>query len=331
MTDSDSVTIRPATRADYPAIAAVVSIVNPRHPVTAETLERQTERLLAEPQQPHLMEWVAEVGGQVYGQAVVYHQTGMFHPDRYWAEVMVVPRAQGLGIGGALARVVEEHLRSRGAKEVESGAYEDDGLSLRFLIDRDFVETMRYFDNVLEMEKFDFGAWQEQMKLPEGARAVSLAALIDERGEKAAVQSFFDAFNEARLDVPRTGEATELSAEAFAGRLEDPNYYREGTWLAVDSTGDVVAVTELWKNDAQPGRLDIGLTGARRAWRRRGLSLALKLRAMQVAHSAGYREIWTTNATTNAPMLALNERLGFKPRPAFIGFRWGSVEEGVKA
>ncbi|MFD1731357.1 hypothetical protein ACFSC4_10230 [Deinococcus malanensis] len=46
---------------------------------------------------------------------------------------------------------------------------------------------------------------------------------------------------------------------------------------------------------------------------------------MRQAASAGVRELWTGNATTNAPMLALNTRLGFRPRPAYIEFHWGNV------
>ena len=71
--------------------------------------------------------------------------------------------------------------------------------------------------------------------------------------------------------------------------------------------------------------MEIGLTGTRRAWRRKGLALALKLRGMQAAQAKGVKELWTGNATTNKPMLALNERLGFKPRPAFIQMKWGGV------
>lgn len=45
---------------------------------------------------------------------------------------------------------------------------------------------------------------------------------------------------------------------------------------------------------------------------------------MRRASEAGVQVMWTGNVTANAPMLALNTRLGFRPRPAYIEFRWRS-------
>ncbi len=54
-------------------------------------------------------------------------------------------------------------------------------------------------------------------------------------------------------------------------------------------------------------------------------ALALKPAALQLAGEMGIREVWTSNASTKLPMLALHERLGFRPRPAFIEMCWGGV------
>ena len=47
--------------------------------------------------------------------------------------------------------------------------------------------------------------------------------------------------------------------------------------------------------------------------------MALKLRTIGYARNAGYREIRTWNST-NRPMLAINEALGFARQPAWITF-----------
>lgn len=71
---------------------------------------------------------------------------------------------------------------------------------------------------------------------------------------------------------------------------------------------------------ASDDHLDTGLTGVRRAWRRKGIALALKLRAIAYARSVGAPVIRTENATTNQAMLAINEALGFAKQPAWITF-----------
>lgn len=85
-------------------------------------------------------------------------------------------------------------------------------------------------------------------------------------------------------------------------------------------------MTELWCDLTNLERLNVGLTGTRRAYRRRGLGLALKLRGIVDAQSCGIREIWTNNASNNVPMLSLNDRLGFVRQIAHVECQWGKVD-----
>lgn len=320
-------TVRPATDADHAALAELMTAVNPRHPLSVTALEHHLHSLRTHPLGLHVALWVADRAGEVLGVASAMQFGGMFHPDRYHAEVGVHPRHQRQGVGAALAGTLSAHLEARGAREVLAGAYEDDPRSLHFLETRGFTEVMRFFDNVLDMAEFDVDAWVARAPAPAGVRIVSYADLSAELGEDAARDAYYRGYLAARADVPRAAPATPVSPEDFRQRLASPRFLPRGTLLAVTPGGAVAALSELEQEDDQPGRLNTGLTGTHRDWRRRGLALALKVAALRVARDLGAREVWTGNATTNQPMLLLNERLGFRPRVAWVEMKRGGLTE----
>ena len=63
------------------------------------------------------------------------------------------------------------------------------------------------------------------------------------------------------------------------------------------------------------------LLGVRRAYRRRGIATALKVRGILWAKNHGFQGVRTDTDTTNAPMIAINDRLGFVETPGRVEFR----------
>lgn len=318
-------TIRPATPADLPASLIVYNTVFPEQAETLEDDQHFLQQLAESPLRPHVQDWVAEVGGQIVGTARLWQAPWMFHPDRYHLELMVLPEFRRQGIGGALFETARQHWQERGAAEVLAGAKETEPHALAMLERRGFSEVMRFFSNVLWLDGFEPERWQTQMQLPKGVRALTLAELQAEWGEEAAWRAYYDCYLEARLDVPRTAPPSETTFEEFLKYRDQPKFFPAGVWLAVTSAGEVVAMSELWRDLTNLERLNVGLTGTRRAYRRRGLGLALKLRGIVDAQQSGFREIWTNNASNNVPMLSLNDRLGFVRQPAHVECQWGAV------
>jgi RimJ/RimL family protein N-acetyltransferase len=77
--------------------------------------------------------------------------------------------------------------------------------------------------------------------------------------------------------------------------------------------GDDVVSFAWLELDREGGRGHHELTGTLRAYRGRGLATLAKVAAVRWCAANGIRELLTANDVDNAPMLAINERLGYRP------------------
>ena len=69
---------------------------------------------------------------------------------------------------------------------------------------------------------------------------------------------------------------------------------------------------------ADPHLAEHGLTSVAASHRNRGIATALKRAQIAWAARHGYRELMTSTQAANAPMRAVNDKLGYEPRPAWI-------------
>jgi GNAT superfamily N-acetyltransferase len=75
--------------------------------------------------------------------------------------------------------------------------------------------------------------------------------------------------------------------------------------------GELVGMTMI-RVDRPSGRAQNNLCGVRRPYRGRGLALLLKSHSLRRAAELGATIALTDNDETNAPMLAVNTRLGYR-------------------
>lgn len=322
-------TIRPfdsASDADYDAIAAIVSAVRPEYRRTGAEMKEQEAR--RDPK-CRFGRWLAVSGAKVVGMGDYGQSPWVYHPRRFFVGVTVLPEQQGDGIGAALYERVVAELTPLAPISLHAEVREDEDRSCRFARDRGFVEEMRQWESRLDVRAFDPAPWAaaRQRPLADGIALRSYADLADDPDRE---RKLYELVCQTFLDIPSAAPLTNPSFDQYRRQvLQSPNFLTEGVMIAVETTtGRFVGSSEVWR---KPGEtyLNTGLTGILREFRRRGIALALKLRVIDYARSQGITEIRTENATTNRPMLSINEALGFVKQPVWISFvkRTGAEEE----
>lgn len=310
-----NLTVRPFEEQDYPAIAEVLCAAWPD--------EVHTEaRLREDDDHAPKIQWgrfVAELDHQMVGVGEYTQFEGMYHPQKFAAWVTVKPAFRSQGIGRALFRRVMEAIEPLDPISILSSTREDQPHALAWLKKLGFVEKMRYWESRLGVERFDFGPWAGKIEAVEAA-GFELQSMKELEGDPQSKQRLYDLWLEARLDVPRPEALSEVSFEDYCKWVFESRYYLpEGHFVAIDQhTGQYVALSTLWKTDGP--YLQTGLTGTRRAYRRKGLALALKLKGIRFAQAYGAKEIRTGNESNNRAMLSINEALGFVKQPVWVDY-----------
>ena len=253
---------------------------------------------------PGRFDVLALAEGEPVAAAFVEPHHGNLTGDTGYVSVRVLRERRRQGIGTELFRAMSERARASGWGALYSVARHDDEDTLAYLPKRGFAEVLRMQELSLDLSSADGDG---------GAADVEVVPLTPELEPSA-----FDATREIYPDLP--GEAVELTGGIDEWRRNElPGHTIRSCTLAALAEGQVVGYATL--HEAGDGVGIHGITGVRRAWRGRGVALALKRAQIAAAQTAGLRELRTTTAFQNAPMLRVNERLGYRRGVAWIHLR----------
>ena len=117
-------------------------------------------------------------------------------------------------------------------------------------------------------------------------------------------------------DVPHTLTIVREAFEDFEKRAGAPDRPHDRFWVALD--GDRPVAMSYLKYPPVRGDVWTGYTCTDPEYRGRGLAGGIKLQSLAQAVELDVPFVCTDNDSENAPMLHINEKLGYGPRPGFV-------------
>jgi GNAT superfamily N-acetyltransferase len=211
-------------------------------------------------------------------------------------------------------------LGSRDARWIRTGIKESDAAGVAFAQKMGAVELKRDWESRLDLAAFEAARFAGAPARAAVA-GVHITTLGEEmRSDPTAMRKAYALHEVTRVDVPNLDAPTPTPYERFEHEvLHGPASAPDAYFIAVRD-GRYVGESSLGKEGTDAGVIYQQLTAVRRDERGKGIAIALKLKTIEYARAHGFREVRTWNASTNRPMLAINEALGFARQPAWIVF-----------
>jgi GNAT superfamily N-acetyltransferase len=212
-----------------------------------------------------------------------------------WMSVVVTAEHRRGGIGSVLHDAMVDHLRGVGAEKASSFMRGTEA-GERWANARGWMRQIAGPLIALDPR----GA--PDPSPPGGFTCMSMAEFGDP-------EPMFELVRVAILDEPRPIPADNLEYDEFIRQLEDPDLDLDASALVV--LGDRPVSFAYVKVGGD--RASSGGTATHPDFRGRGLATAAKCFVLQAIAAKGVTRITTSNAEENAPIRAINRKLGFQP------------------
>jgi GNAT superfamily N-acetyltransferase len=288
--------IREATVEDAPGAAALFRQVTPEF-VTSPAAVRHL--LTTSPPFARRRSWCAEEGCRIVGWVSASLVVDTSEAGVVWIAVSVHPEHRSHGIGSALADLAERHASSIGGRRILGWSRGDDA-SAAFARSRGLGQTGAH--DVLSVDPRTIPPPDP----PPGVELLPFTAFADDPSPIHHVDAV------TVLDEPSDVTIDEVPLERWLESYwSHPLLDRDVSFVAV--VDGVPVATTFVQTDRESGRGSNNGTGTLPEHRGRGLATLAKRASLTRAAEIGITRVYTGNDVTNAPMLAINRRLGYTP------------------
>ncbi|WP_119320629.1 GNAT family N-acetyltransferase [Capsulimonas corticalis] len=307
--------VRPLEDQDYASIARIVNLIEA--PWQTNEQEARQEDAEIERSQGMLRHFVAVEAEtqEVVGHAVLRGGRPASRRQEYHLELRVAPDASSRGVGTQLWVRIADELSQLPDTSVRAWIRDCYPHALAFARARGFDEISRSGPWRREISTADRASLQH---LSENAAGIAITTFAK---ESEANPDLLRELHSLRIavdaDIPSTEPYAPLSFESFVQEIEGDSALKDAFFIAKHNA-QYVGLTCLHRNAIDPQALDQSITSVMREFRRHGIGAVLKTHGIDYAAANGYKRIVTYVDSTNAPMAALNRRMGFQPGIAGI-------------
>lgn len=232
-------------------------------------------------------------------------------------KIILLKEYRRKGIGTLVLRQIYEYAKEKNYSLLISDSEEEDGKA--FLKAIGAQAALSGVENRLKLEDVDWDMvenWAKEGPKRSPETELKLVYSIPEDIIEAYSKVYSETLNQqpfGSLDVNDIVHTPEILRDT-AKRRESLGW-KHLTFYTVEPNGDISGLTEIeYRPQMETFAIQL-LTGVQQKYRGRGIGKWLKAQMLlQIKEEfPKIKIIATGNATTNAPMLSINDRLGFKP------------------
>jgi len=311
-----TVTLRDFDPQDIAFLTVLLNSTNPDEPMTEDQIRHWEQTYPAN--NPRIRRVAESDAGEPVGYGECQLPFWSDTVDNYAVFAAVLPEWQHQGIGQALLAAVVPFAVAQGAVRVRTECKEDSQSTVRFLEQAGFKQIGIRFESALDVAAFDPAPFMPTIN--RAAARYEIITLADARQtDPEADRHLYEVFAATIVDVPFPGEErAKPDYDNFrADTLDAPNSDPHAIFIGRQD-GRMVGMTSLML--LSNGVAITGMTGVLQAHRGSGLATALKVASLRYLKEHGYHEARTHNDTANPPILALNEKLGYRSLPGWLAW-----------
>ena len=229
----------------------------------------------------------------------------------------VLPSVQSQGIGKTLFTRISKEVRERGHKVLNSFSFLSNKLSVSFLENRNFIETDRVSWTLFDLSS-PWPKWAlEKVNITQQLNIQIIDGVELETLRDDWAKAWWRLQSSVLLDVPSKVPFSETPFDEWLTYIDPPFTYRDLVLFAIQE-GELIGSLSL--GSLKGDKMNINHTGVARAYRRKGVSMLLKYKALELAKIKGAKFITTQNHNYNHNILTLNLKLGFQLQDEYIDY-----------